>query len=73
MIFMCLQLLCYFGVSHRAGMMAVAQGDTSLVMVLLSIEGEVFMFLCLPALLLFLTWYHIVSLRFTTNMEKENK
>lgn len=51
---MCLQLLYYFGVSCKARIMALAQGDTFLAMVLLSVQGEAFIFPCLSAFLLFI-------------------
>lgn len=72
---MCPQLLCYFGASCRAGIMAVAQGDTSLAMVLLSIEGDILhFFVFLHFCYLQDTWgYHTVSLRFTINMKKDRK
>lgn len=54
MIFMCLQLLYYFGVSCKARLMALAQGDTSLAMVLLSVQREAIIFPCLSAFLLFI-------------------
>lgn len=52
MIFMCLQLLYYFGVSCKARVTALAQGDTSLAMVLQHLQGEAFIFPCLSAFLL---------------------
>lgn len=71
MIFMCLQLLCYFGASCRAGRMAVAQGDSSFAMVPLSTGEILYFFISLHFCYLQNTWgCHIVPLRFTINMKK---
>lgn len=75
MIFMCLQLLCYFGVSCRAGMMAAAQGDTFLPW-FFWVQKEMFLYFFVFLHFCFFqdTWeYHIISLRFTINMKKDRK
>lgn len=75
MIFVCLQLLYYVGVRHKARIMSPAQGDTSLAIVWLSVQGEASIFPCLPAFLFLSgTWrQHIAPLRFTINMAKDGK